>query len=233
MGTGTKLLESLKVDINYLKHKKYNIRGMDRQKLIWPFKILFHPFDGISDIKYEGKGSVPIANLVLLFLFVTNVLRFFYTGFIFNMVKIDEFNIIMELLSSAILVFLWAISNWSVSTLMDGEGRLREIWIISCYAMMPKIIANCFVILFSNMMIHNESVFLNIIDGTGVLWTVSLIIIGILIIHQFTLSKAILCCMITVFGIAVILFISILFISIIQQMYGFINTVTIEVLNRS
>lgn len=58
--------------------------------------------------------------------FVTNVLRYFYTGFIFNMNLAAAFNILMELLSSVVLVFLWTVANWSVSTLMDGEGRLRR-----------------------------------------------------------------------------------------------------------
>lgn len=233
MGTGIKFLRSLKTDITRLRYKKVDFKNTDRQKIIWPFKILFHPFDGISDIKYEKKGSVTVANIVLLFFFITNVLRYFYTGFIFNMKKTDEFNVVMELLTSVILIVLWTVSNWAVSTLMDGEGRFTEIWIVSCYALLPVILSNCLTILLSNVMIHTESVFLSLVNGTGMLWAVALILIGILIVHQYSLTKAILCCLITLFGIAVILFISILFISIVQQMYGFMNTVSIEILNRS
>lgn len=227
-----KFIKSLRADIRRLRFQKIDFSSFDRKKLIWPFYLLKHPFAGISDIKYEGCGSAKVAAVILFLYFVSNVLRFFNTGFIFNMNDTDNFNIVMELLSSVILVVLWTVSNWSVSTLMDGEGKFRDIWIVSCYAVLPKFICNMLFVILSNFMIFNESVFLNITDVLGTIWTAFLMVVGILIIHQYSLMKTIACCLATVFGIAAILFITILFISIIQQVIGFVDTVSVEILNR-
>ena len=232
MSTGAKFLKSFYADIRKIRWRKPDIRNWDRQKIYWPFHILTHPFAGISDVKYENKGSVPAAVLVLIFYFITNVLCYFNTGFIFNMNKTDEFNIVTELLSSSLLVILWTVANWSVSTLMDGEGKFREIFIVSSYAVVPKVLANVLILLFSNFMVYNESVFLTAINTAGSLWMGFLMLIGVLIVHQYTLLKTIACSLVTLFGIMAILFMAILFIGIIQQMVGFVDTISVELLNR-
>lgn len=232
MGTGAKFVKSLWRDLRRLPAIRPDFRHWDRQKLAWPFHVMTHPFAGMSDVKYENKGSAPVAALVLIGYFITNVLRFFYTGFIFNMSKTDEFNIVMELLSSVVLVLLWTVANWSVSTLMDGEGKFRDIWVVSCYAVTPKILTNLLVLFMSQFMVYTENVFLVTVDAAGTLWMGLLMVVGILVVHQYSLGKTILCCLVTIFGIAAILFMVILFISIVQQMAGFVNTVSVEILNR-
>lgn len=233
MSITRKLIKSLKADWVRLRSHRAQPKNWDRQELAWPFHTMFHPFAGISDIKYEGRGSVRVSLGILLAYFVTSILRFFYTGFIFNMSNIDEFNLLTQMLSSVLLVVLWSVSNWSVSTLMDGEGKFRDIWIVSSYAVLPKIITDVIVLILSQFMVHSENIFLVTIDAVGALWTVALLVIGMLIVHQYSMSKTLLCCLVTVLGILAILFIVILFISIVQQMVGFVQTVTLEILNRS
>ncbi len=232
MSVTVKFAKSLWADVRSLRFKRPDVKNWDRQKLAWPLHMMTHPFAGISDIKYEGKGSTLVAALVVIVYFISNVLRYFYTGFVFNMNRASEFNLLMELLSSVVLVFLWTVANWSVSTLMDGEGRFRDIWVVSCYALTPKLLANLLITLLSNFLVYEESVFLSVLDALGILWMAALLIVGILIVHQYSLPKTLGCCLLTVFGIVAILFLVILFISIVQQMVGFSNTVSVELLNR-
>lgn len=232
MSVAVKFAKSLWADIRRFRLRRPDLKGWDRRKLVWPLHVMTHPFAGLSDVKYEGMGSTPVALLVVALYFVTNVLRYFYTGFIFNMNLAAAFNILMELLSSVVLVFLWTVANWSVSTLMDGEGRLRDIWIVSCYALMPKLLVNLLVTVLSNFMVYEENIFLGTLDMLGILWMAALLVLGILIVHQYSLLKTLACCLLTIFGIAAILFMVILFISIVQQMMGFTNTVSVELLNR-
>lgn len=233
MGITRKLIKSLKVDLVRLRSQQSQPKTWDRQELAWPFHTMFHPFAGISDIKYEGRGSVRVSLGILIAYFVTSILRFFYTGFIFNMSNIDEFNLLTQMLSSVLLVVLWSVSNWSVSTLMDGEGKFRDIWIVSSYAVLPKIITDIIVLILSQFMVYGENVFLVTIEAAGTLWMAALLVIGMLIVHQYSMGKTLLCCLVTILGILAILFIVILFISIVQQMIGFIDTITLEILNRS
>ena len=35
---------------------------------------------------------------------------------------------------------LWTISNWCLTTLFDGEGSYKDIFIATCYSLMPLVI---------------------------------------------------------------------------------------------
>ena len=41
---------------------------MNKEKLLYPFYVLSHPFDGFYEIRHRGRGSIPLA-LSLVFLF--------------------------------------------------------------------------------------------------------------------------------------------------------------------
>lgn len=97
---------------------------------------------------------------------------------------------------------------------------------------MPKLLVNLLVTVLSNFMVYEENIFLGTLDMLGILWMAALLVLGILIVHQYSLLKTLACCLLTIFGIAAILFMVILFISIVQQMMGFTNTVSVELLNR-
>ena len=214
------------------QRKRREPQSFDRKKLIYPFRIIRRPFDSFSDIKYEGKGSLTIANSLLILFFISNILRFFCTGYIFNTNLPKDFNVLMELLYSVILIVLWCVSNWAVCTLMDGEGKFREIWIVVCYALLPRIVGQCLVIILSNLLALNEKMFLSMIDTVSIGLMGLLILLGMLVVHQYTLLKTVLSSLLTVFGIIAILFVCVLFFSVVQQMVGFGETIYMEILNK-
>lgn len=233
MNLVSKFAKSISNDIKNLRSSKISFSNIDNQKVITLFSVLLHPFSKFSDIKYEKKGSIFLANAVLLMLFLTNILKYFYTGYIFNLQRVESFNILLELLYSVILICLFSISNWAVCTLMDGEGKLSQIWIVSCYSTIPIIIANIINVIISNLLTLKETLFIDFVGSGAMLWTLFLILIGLLIIHQYTLLKTIVSVILTVIGIMAIIFLSILFVSIFQQLISFINTVSVEVIGRS
>ena len=205
----------------------------ERKKLIYPFRIVRHPFDSFSDVKYEGMGSLAIANTLLLLFFFSNILRYFCTGYIFNTNSPKDFNILLELLYSIFLIVLWCISNWAVCTLMDGEGKFKEIWTAVCYALLPRILGQLAVVVLSNILALNEQMFLTLIDTVSIGLMGVLILFGMLVVHQYTLLKTVLSSLLTIFGIVAILFIGVLFFSVVQQMIGFVETIYMEILNRA
>ena len=48
-------------------------RKFDREKLIYPFRLLFHPLAVFNDLKFEKKASLPLANLLVLLFFLEGV----------------------------------------------------------------------------------------------------------------------------------------------------------------
>ena len=76
----------------------------------------------------------------------------------------------------------------------------------------------------------DEQALLTAIRFLGLLWSAVLIFVGFMTIHQFSFSKNVLSIFITAAGIAVIIFLAILFVGLLQQVIVFIKSVCSEII---
>jgi hypothetical protein len=154
--------------------------------------VIFHPFKGFWDLKHEKKGNAQSASVLLFFLIVVFILRRQFTGFIFNFNVIDEMNLFIEITSILLPFLLWCLANWCITTLMDGEGSMKDIFVTSAYAFTPVILLNIPLLIISNVIIQEEQSFYTLLDGISLTWVGILFLIGIMTLHQFTVRKTIL-----------------------------------------
>jgi len=197
--------------------------------LRYSFHLIFHPFDGFWDLKHEKKGNLKAALIIVAMVGITFILRRQLTGFIINEVKLRELNVIVEICSIAVPFFLWCLANWCLTTLMDGEGSFRDIVITTAYALTPLIIINIPLIVFSNVITKEEVPFYIFFDVLSLVWTGFLLIIGTSVVHQYSMGKTLLTCVCILIGMGLIIFIALLFFSLLQQMFSFVYTIYKEI----
>jgi len=191
--------------------------------------LIFHPFDGFWDLKYENKGNLSSAMVILATLVLTFLMKNQLTGFILNYMEINEFNIIYKITGILFPFFIWCISNWCITTLVDGEGSFKDIVITTAYATVPLILIQLPMILLSNVITIQESAFYNIFNSVSVIWFAILLFCGILTVHRFGFFKTFLTICIAIMGMVIILFISILFLCLLQDMICFIRLIFNEI----
>jgi hypothetical protein len=136
----------------------------------------------------------------------------------------------MSLATTAGFLLLWCICNWSACTLFDGEGKFKEIWVTTAYALLPMLIFEPFVIIFSNIASTDEAILVSAIGTVGLIWTLILEFLGMVICQQFTVSKTILLAIVTLLGLLAVMFIVLIFFSISQQMIDFVNNLWTEII---
>lgn len=192
--------------------------------LKYSLHIIFHPFDGFWDLKHEKKGSLKSAFIILVLLCLVYIIRRQLTGILFFGRDKNDFSIFSELLSVSVPFFLWCVSNWCLTTLMDGEGSFKDIIITTAYALTPLIIINAPLILFSNLITLEEGAFYYFFATLSIIWSGALIILGTSVVHQYTLTKTLLTTILIIVGMGIILFIAMLFFNLLEQMYYFIST---------
>ena len=203
-----------------------------RGKLAFGRYVAFHPMDGFWDLKRENRGSLRVALLFTGLLCVVMVAQRQLTGFLFNPANIKELNLLIEI-SKVLLPFgLWCISNWCVTSLMQGEGKLRDIATMTGYALLPMLVLNTVGIVLSNLMTSKEGDFYFFCVALGALWSLGLILLGHQQIHDYTLGRSLFVTFLTVVVMAVVVFLAILLIVLLQQMIGFGSDLLNEIFYR-
>ncbi|MFC5528092.1 YIP1 family protein [Cohnella yongneupensis] len=194
---------------------------------------VFHPFRGFWDAKYEKKGRVWLALVLLLILAILMILKQQYSGFIFNLDVMVYDAKTMDAVKFVIMpFFLWCIANWSLTTLMNGEGKFKEIVTVTGYALIPLVLVQIPLILMSNVLTVKEASFYTLMQNFASIWFLWLIFVGMQTVHQYTIKKTIVTMGLTMVVIGIFLFIGLLFTALLQEMLSFGSTVYKEIMFR-
>ena len=200
----------------------YNVRQM--------LSAAFHPVQVFTDIKEKGGGSVSLCILSAALFYIVSVSQTLNGGFLFTAYEASDFNSLWVFLQSVGFIVLWIFSNWLVSTLFGGKGRLKEIAVVTCYSLWPLIAEKLIYLLLTNVLLPEEAGFLSILDIIATGWFVLLNIIGLINIHDFGVSRFIGTGILSFMGMAAILFLGIMIIMLVQQFGGFVATLFSEIL---
>ena len=120
------------------------------------------------------------------------------------------------------------IANWEITTLVDGKGTFKNIFIYASYALIPSAVAAFIVTLISQVMVADESVFVTAILFVGYAWTALLLFMGMMTVHTFTTPKTILMVLLTAVGMLIIVFLMMLLVVLYSQVSTFVTTIMYE-----
>ncbi|MCD8336728.1 MAG: YIP1 family protein [Lachnospiraceae bacterium] len=204
-----------------------------KEKWKYAFYTVSHPMDAYYEIRHRGRGSVPIAIvLVVLFSLSFSVNRLL-ASFVVNDTNPLTVDTLMELGAVLLLYLLFCVSNWSITCLMEGEGRLKDIAIAIGYAMTPMIV--CFNIgtIFSQFVANGEEAFYWMILAIGIAYGLIMMLMGIMTVQNFTLGKTLITIFLTFVAMLIIIFIILLMADLINQVYSFFFSIYQELIFRT
>ncbi len=208
--------------------KKY----FSKDKWSYAFYTVSHPVDAYYEIRHRERGSVPIAIiLVMLFAFTFSINRM-AASFIVNDVYPRSVNSFKELLAVLLLYFLLCVSNWSITCLMEGEGRLKDIAIALGYAMTPMIFCFTIATILSQFVAQDEGAFYTMVLGVGVAYSAFMVLVGIMTVHNFTLAKTLVTLFLTLVALLIIIFVMLLLVDLLNQVYSFFHSIYQELIFR-
>lgn len=231
-------MQNLKLFFKALKYKISNTHSSGRIEtnwhkslLIYPFRLFLHPLDTFNDLKYENKASLWIANTLALLFCIVRTISSSSVAYLFK--AKEESSSFTVFAVSLIMIVVWTVCNWATCTLFDGEGTMKDVWIATTYSLFPYIIFSSFNTILSYMLTNSEITFYTFFSILGTVWTLLLIFLGVLVMHQYTVSKNILSVLGSILIIACLIFLALLFLSIFQQIYDFITNVFSELIIRN
>lgn len=205
---------------------------MIKEKIKFLFYMLTHPVDAFYEIRHRDKGSMGLALVVVFLAGVAFCLDKRYSSFVVNATDTREVKSVMYISAMFLLFFLFCIGNWAVTCLTDGEGRIKDIITATGYALLPLPLFYIPAMLISQVIAGDESVFYSLLIGIGIVWAAMLIVMGNMVIHNYTIVKELKTLVLTIVAMVIILFILLLFYSIFRQIVEFVNSLYTELIYR-
>ena len=198
------------------------------EELTYGFHLMFHPFDGFWDLKHEKRGSVRASIIFILATIVAFIYQSQGMGYYYNPQGTTS-SVFGQVFSVAIPFALLIIANWCFTTLFDGEGSLKDIFITSSYSLFPVPVLIIISTILTNFLVGTEGQITTMIVTIAYIWMGFLMIIGLQVTHDYSTGKNILTIIATIVGMVFIMFIAVLFTSLISKMTTLVSTIISEV----
>jgi hypothetical protein len=210
------------------------LRGLRRFKLIDDFVFMFdfirHPVDSFYYIKKNQRGSLRFAFLVYLWVIIARVLSLYVTGFIFNRYSSpSQIRVENEVINTLALIFLWNAANYLISTISDGEGRVRDVIIGSAYSLFPYVLFVLPIALISNVLTLNEVFLYTFSMNLMWAWIGIMFFIMVKEIHNYSFGETVRNVLLTIFTMGLFILTGYILYVLFGQLFDFISAILQEV----
>ena len=177
---------------------------------------LVHPLDFFYDIQFDNRAKLRYALLIVALAGFARMYSLLSAGYSYSSVEAYQVSVVFETVWIVVPWLSWAIANWAVSSILEGEGKFRDILVSSAYVYMPYVLIMVPLTLLSNVLTLKELGFVNFIVIAMHAWMLFLILAHVRVLHDFELGKTV--------GVAVLSFIGMLLIwLVIIMVFGLVN----------
>ena len=190
--------------------------------------VIFHPFDGFWDLSREKRGSLGAANIIVFLVLLVRLLSMQFTPFLFMNVYWPSVNIIQQCLAVLLPLLFFVAGNWGLTTLFEGKGTFKDVGSEMCI----RDSLQAAMILLANVITAKEGAFYYVLEGLSLGWSGALIICGMMQTHDYSLGKTLLFTIMTLLAMVVIIFLLLLFFSLVGDGIGYFVSLYKEVLFR-
>lgn len=197
-----------------------------------PLSLMSHPISGFDDFKREKTSKGYVAIFYLVMMIFTQVIAYNANGFLVNKNNPKDFNLLFSIALVIFPVVIAVIANWATTALMDGKGTMTDIFRVITYSFFPYVWLGLLATIISNFITADEVIFFTFFQSAGAILTVYMMFFGLLGIHEYGLFKTIMMLVFTIVAVAFLLFIMLLFLSLIQQMWAFVSSIYQEFVMR-
>ncbi len=212
--------------------KKRQIVLVKNQRVSIMLSCCVHPFRNFNDKKKKKMGSVILAAILSVLFFVSAVINMVYKDFRFTSFDAVTYNPVYQLVTTVGLILLWSVANWAVSVLQQGKGLFKEVFIVTSYAMLPMIVYNLLSTAVSYFINSSSDVLLSGMYVAAIILSGIILVVGTMIVHEFSLPRFLLTAILTVLAMILIVFVLFMVGMLLSQLWQFIVTVILEITYR-
>lgn len=149
-------------------------------------RMLRHPIDSLYSLRRGEAGSVFSASVIYLAGMAVFAADMLLRGFIFRFSIAESLSPFYIMLAFPLVLMLFVLGNYMVSSINDGEGRLKQVYITTAYALAPYICLTPIVIALSYVFTLNEAFLISFPWTVILIWEAVLIFITVSETHAYS-----------------------------------------------
>jgi hypothetical protein len=124
---------------------------------------------------------------------------------------------------------LFVTANWCLTTLFEGEGSFKDIFIATSYSLVPVPMLVIPATFASNFVINTEAQIVGLVVTIAMVWMGLLIFFGTMVTHDYSLGRNMLTFVGTIIGMALIIFVTVLFSTLVGKIISLITNIIVEI----
>src|SRR5690554_808911 len=188
------------------------------------------PLDSCYEAKVNQRVSILSGIIFLVGLMVIYIVHLLFTGMIFRTTPIEDMVFIEEIVKVLIPIVTFVFANYLTSSLMEGEGRLKSIFINTLGALTPVYVILPILVILSNVLTLNEGFIYYFGFTVMFIWLFILLFFMIKDTHNFSVKETILNIILTAFIMIIMIIVAVMFYMMIMQVIDFVTSIIKEVI---
>ena len=173
------------------------------------------------------------ANVIVALFLIVYLMNVQFSGYLFLNGQPEDVDAIVSLLAAVVLMVTYCAGNWCFTSLMDGKGTMKDIYISMATALYPYIGGGIALFAMSQVLSLQESFLYSTIKVILMIWIAGLIFFGMMMTHDYSLGQGIKTMILTIVGMALILFVALVFFNLVDDMVQFFYSIYRELLYRN
>ena len=184
--------------------------------------IICYPVDCMNIIKREKKFNILVPVLFYMLAVFSNYLYNYTVHFPLATKSFENINFVLETVIFVVPLFSWIVCSYAMTSLIDGESSFADQFTVSAYCTVPYTVFTIISIIASQFMSTEEIGFFNVIRYVGLLWMVVLLIVSLIVLNDYSISKALGVALLSILAIVVLWCVLILLYALTVQFFSLI-----------
>lgn len=196
----------------------------------YAFKCAKHPIERYYDIRVGKNGSLAATTIIYVVFFGVYMLYQTGKGFIYQYTSVEDMDMGAVVVGFFAILILFIVCNFLVTSITDGDGTLKQVYMIPAYGIMPIMICMVVTTVMSYGLTYNESFILTVIMAVGLIWSIAVIFEGLSTVHDYDFKKTVLSLVITFVFMLIAAIVVLVVIIMWEQLFDFLKTVGKEII---
>ncbi|NMB95331.1 MAG: tetratricopeptide repeat protein, partial [Clostridiaceae bacterium] len=187
----------------YYDGENYRFNIADNLRL--SLRVLAHPIETFELIKnWRDSISVVSGVIILALVFIVRIFYMFTVHYPLADIDIRDSNIFLEAVKILLPVITWTIASFSVTAILEGESKFKDVFVASSFSMMPYILVTFPLALISNVISRDEKTLYAFILNAAWIWIYFLFYLQVKTLNDYKIGKTIGICIISILNIVLI-----------------------------